>query len=129
MQYQGRRQTAAKLAERLPDSAWRSVTVGVGTPSADQQVWVCLPLSETCAPGLRRWLLIRRSGDDGRELSYYLAYGPEDTPEADLRRVCGVRWQIEECFAQCSRADGHPESVNVATRGPLTRASDSITLV
>jgi len=100
VQYQGRRQTAAKLAERLPDSAWRSVTVGVGTPSADQQAWVCLPLSETCAPGLRRWLLIRRSGDDGRELSYYLAYGPEDTPEADLRRVCGVRWQIEECFAQ-----------------------------
>jgi SRSO17 transposase len=100
VRYRGRRQTAAKLAERLPDSVWRSVTVDVGTPSTDRQVWVCLPLSETCAPGMRRWLLIRRSGDDGSELSYYLAYGPADIPEADLLRVCGVRWQIEECFAQ-----------------------------
>jgi SRSO17 transposase len=100
VRYQGRRQTAAKLAARLPDTAWRSVTVGAGTPSADQQVWACLPLSETCAAGMRRWLLIRRGGDDGGDLGYFLAYGAEDTSEAELLRVCGVRWQIEECFAQ-----------------------------
>jgi SRSO17 transposase len=100
VRYQGRRQTAAKLAERLPDDAWRSVNVGVGTPSADQQVWACLPLSDACAAGMRHWLLIRRSGDDSGDLAYFLAYGADDTAAAELLRVCGVRWQIEECFAQ-----------------------------
>jgi SRSO17 transposase len=100
VRYEGRRQTAAKLAERLPDTAWRLLTVGVGPSDVDQQVWACLPLSEACAPGMRRWLLIRRSGDDGGDLGYFLAYGAEDTAEPELLRVCGVRWQIEECFAQ-----------------------------
>src|SRR5262249_50674106 len=36
VRYQDRRQTAAKLAERLPEDAWKSVTVGAGTPSQDQ---------------------------------------------------------------------------------------------
>ena len=100
VRYEGRRQTSAKLAERLPDTAWRSVTVGAGTSSADQQAWACLPLSEPCAPGMQRWLLIRRGGDDGDDLRFFLAYGAEATSEAELLRVCGVRWQIEECFAQ-----------------------------
>jgi SRSO17 transposase len=100
VRYEGRRQTAAKLAERLPDTAWRSVIVGAGTSSEDRQVWACLPLSESCAPGMRRWLLIRRDGDDGDDLRFFLAYGVEVTSEAELLRVCRVRWQIEECFAQ-----------------------------
>jgi SRSO17 transposase len=100
VRYEGRRQTAGKLAERLPAAAWTAVPIRAGTPGADQQVWACLPLSEACAPGMRRWLLIRRSGDDGSDLAYYLAHGAEGTPEAELLRVCGVRWQIEECFAQ-----------------------------
>jgi SRSO17 transposase len=100
VRYEGRRQAAAKLAERLPEDAWKSVTIGAGTPSADQQVWASLLLSEACAPGMRRWLLIRRGGDDGNDLGFFLAHGAEGTSEAELLRVCGVRWQIEECFAQ-----------------------------
>jgi SRSO17 transposase len=100
VRYEGRRQTAAKLAERLPEDAWKSVPIGTGTPSADQQVWACLPLSEACAPGMQRWLLIRRGGDDGDDPRFFLAHGAEGTSEAELLRVCGVRWQIEECFAQ-----------------------------
>src|SRR5262249_35644230 len=96
VRYAGRRQTVAKLAERLPDAAWRSVTVGAGPSSANQQVWACLPLSEPCATGMRRWLLIRRGGDDGDDLRFFLAHGCEDTSAEDLLRVCGVRWQIEE---------------------------------
>jgi SRSO17 transposase len=100
VRYEGRRQTAAKLASRLPDDMWKTVTIGAGGPSEDQQVWACLPLSEVCAPGMRRWLLIRRDGDDGDDLRFFLAYGAEVTSEAELLRVCRVRWQIEDCFAQ-----------------------------
>ena len=100
VRYAGRRQTAAKLASRLPHTEWRTVTIGAGTLSEDRQVWACLPLSEPCAPGMQRWLLIRRSGEAGEDLAYFLAYGAANVSEAELLRVCGVRWQIEECFAQ-----------------------------
>jgi SRSO17 transposase len=100
VRYAGRRQTAAKLAARLPHAEWRTMTIGAGTLSEDRQVWACLPLSESCAPGMQRWLLIRRSGDDGEDLAYFLAFGAANVSEAELLRVCGVRWQIEECFAQ-----------------------------
>ena len=100
VRYQDRRQTVAKLVERLPDDVWKTVTIGAGGPSEDQHVWACLPLSEQGEPGMQHWLLIRRSGDDGDDLAYFLAYGADDTSEAELLRVCGVRWQVEECFAQ-----------------------------
>jgi SRSO17 transposase len=43
-------------------------------------------------------LLVRRSVEDHEDLAYYRAYGPEGTPLAELARVAGVRWSIEEGF-------------------------------
>ena len=34
------------------------------------------------------------------EHAYFLAYGPAETGEDELIRVCTTRWQIEEGFAQ-----------------------------
>ena len=31
-------------------------------------------------------------------IAYFLAYAPRETAVADLVRVAGMRWQIEECF-------------------------------
>ena len=62
--------------------------------------WVCLELSEECAVGMRRWLLVRCDAEDPDGHAYFLAYGPEETAEAELIRVCTMRWQIEEGFAQ-----------------------------
>ena len=86
VRYHGRRVRVEQLAERLtvPESA----------------SWLCLALSEGCAAGMGRWLLIRRDKDDPSEDAYWLAYGPVGTTEAELVRVCDARWQVEECFAQ-----------------------------
>ena len=87
VQYRGRRERAEQLGERLcPDPA-------LG-PRA------CLELSDACAAGMRRWLLVRCDAEDPDEHAYFLAFGPEGTPEAELIRVCTTRWQIEEGFAQ-----------------------------
>jgi SRSO17 transposase len=61
---------------------------------------VCLKLSEDCAVGMRRWLLVRCNAQDPNAHTYFLAYGPEGTAVAELVRVCSTRWQIEEAFAQ-----------------------------
>jgi SRSO17 transposase len=87
VQYRGRRERAEQLGERLcPDPA-------LGP-------WVCLELSDACAAGMRRWLLVRCDAEDPDEHAYFLAYGPEGTAAAELIRVCTTRWQIEEGFAQ-----------------------------
>jgi SRSO17 transposase len=100
VRYQGRRQTAAKLAARLPSEIWELRSVGMGVQGERRQLWACLPLSEACPAGMRRWLLVQRGVDDPSDLAYHLACGPGDTPVEELLRVCGSRWQIEEGFAQ-----------------------------
>jgi SRSO17 transposase len=85
--YQRRRERAEELGARLcPDPA-------LGP-------WACLDLSEECAAGMRRWLLVRCDADDPDDHAYFLVFGPEGTTEAELIRVCTTRWQIEEGFAQ-----------------------------
>ena len=41
--------------------------------------WVCLELSDACADGMRRWLLVRCDAEDPDQHAYFLAYGPEAT--------------------------------------------------
>jgi SRSO17 transposase len=98
VQYEGRRERAEQLGERLPEDAW--VTMATEGQAGPAHQWVCLPLSEPCAKGRRRWLLIRRPLEDPSDLAYYLAYGPEETSVQELVRVCDRRWAIEEDFAE-----------------------------
>ena len=44
------------------------------------------------------WLLIRRRISDS-EYAFYRAHAPRPVPLAELVRVAGVRWKIEESFA------------------------------
>src|SRR3712207_9224544 len=43
-------------------------------------------------------LLIRRSPAKPDELAYHLTHAPERTTLAELVRVAGTRWAIENCF-------------------------------
>jgi SRSO17 transposase len=85
--YQGRRELAEQVGERL-------------CAAALSEPWVCLELSEACAAGMRRWLLVRCDAEDPDEHRYFLACGPEGTGVEELVRVCQARWQIEESLAE-----------------------------
>ena len=87
VEYQGRRERAEQLGERL-------------CPEPALVPWACLELSDACAAGMRRWLLVRCDAEDPDEHAYFLAYGPAETEAAEVIRVCTTRWQIEEGFAQ-----------------------------
>jgi SRSO17 transposase len=85
--YQGRRHLATQLGERLSRDPSRGP-------------WTCLELSEACATGMRRWLLVRCGAEDPDEHRYFLAYGPETTTTEELVRICESRWRIEDCLAE-----------------------------
>jgi SRSO17 transposase len=46
--------------------------------------------------GWQRWVLIRRSIAEPTEVTAYLAYAPATTLLAEVVRVAGMRWTVEE---------------------------------
>ena len=48
----------------------------------------------------RLWLVIRRNVADPTDVRYYLSNAPEETTEAELARLLGMRWPVELTFEQ-----------------------------
>jgi SRSO17 transposase len=82
----------------VPASAWRRLSAGEGSQGPRLYDWVWVRLPRGGSPDMAQWVLARRSLSDPTEVAYYRAYGPAATPLADLVRVAGARWAIEEGF-------------------------------
>ena len=93
------RQVAAKtLAAALPDTAWERLSAGEGAKGPRVYDWARVPIRALPEPGWDYWLLVRRSVADPTDLAYYGCFCPAGTPLAELVRVAGSRWAIEESF-------------------------------
>jgi SRSO17 transposase len=97
---QGRQEEAQTLVAQLPPEAWGRLSAGEGSQGPRLYDWACLALPYEGAPGRAHWLLARRSLSDPTDLAYYRVYGPADTAIAEMVRVAGTRWTIEEGFEQ-----------------------------
>jgi SRSO17 transposase len=96
----GHQQTVERLVAALPADAWTTLSAGEGSQGPRWYDWACLALPYTAATGRAHWLLARRSRSDPTTLAYYRVYGPAETPVAEMVRVAGRRWTIEEGFEQ-----------------------------
>ena len=88
--------TAADLAGQLPGRAWHQRSCGAGAKGQRTYRWAWIELTVPDAPGCH-WLLIRRNPRTG-ELAFYRAHAPHPVTLAELARVAGRRWTIEESF-------------------------------
>jgi SRSO17 transposase len=91
---------AGELARRLPARAWQRVSAG---PGAKGPRWYDWALIEAADPAVTEgngphWLLIRRRISDG-EYAFYRAHAPRPVPLAQIVRVAGSRWKVEDGFA------------------------------
>ena len=91
---------AGELAKRLPARAWQRLSAG---PGAKGPRWYDWALIEAADPAVTEgdgphWLLIRRRISDG-EYAFYRAHAPRPVPLAQLVRVAGSRWKVEDGFA------------------------------
>jgi SRSO17 transposase len=92
------RQTrAAAVADTVAPQAFKRISAGAGAKGPRVYHWARIELHPRPDDGTRRWLLVRRSLADG-ERAYYLCHAPASTSLADLVRVAGTRWAIEETF-------------------------------
>ncbi|WP_432489554.1 IS701 family transposase [Kineococcus sp. SYSU DK018] len=100
-----RQARAAGLVAALPTQAWRRYSCGSGAHGERIYDWARIPVRIAWRTGRGHWLLARRSLATG-ELAYYICYGPRGASLADLARVAGSRWNIEECFQQAKNEAG-----------------------
>ncbi len=91
-----RQRTAAEVATAIPPRHWQRLSAGQGAKGPRLYDWALQPLVGPVGPGWGRWLLVRRSLSAPTELAYYVVFGPVDTCLAEMVRVAGTRWAIEE---------------------------------
>ncbi len=88
---------ARQLVARLPAGGWRRLSAGDGAKGPRVYDWARVALTRPGWPGRGFWMLARRRLSDG-ELAFYVCFGPARTTLAELVRVAGIRWAVEECF-------------------------------
>jgi SRSO17 transposase len=88
---------ARELVAGLPARAWRRLSAGDGAKGPRLYHWARVALTRPGWPGRGFWLLARRRLSDGG-LAFYACFGPARTTLAELVRVAGIRWAVEECF-------------------------------
>ena len=86
------------LRAEVAEEDWQRLDVGAGSKGPRLYDWACAQVPYWTPEGWAQWLLIRRSVSNPREVAFYRAFGPADTTVADLARVAGTRWTIEEGF-------------------------------
>lgn len=95
----GFRQVRVKaLLAEVPADSWHRLSCGAGAKGPRLYDWALVRTNCPEPKTYARWLLIRRSVSDPTEVAYFACGGPPGTTVADLVRVAGTRWAIEECF-------------------------------
>jgi SRSO17 transposase len=91
---------AAELARRLPARAWQRISAGPGAKGPRWYEWALIDVADPAVTsgGGPHWLLIRRRISDG-EYAFYRAHAPGPVPLAQLVKVAGSRWKVEDGFA------------------------------
>lgn len=93
-----RQRQVKTILAALPTEGWTRLSAGEGAKGPRWYDWRWLPLAEPLEPNWRRWLLVRRSVSDSQDLQAYVVFAPQETPLAEVVRVAGTRWTIEQLF-------------------------------
>jgi SRSO17 transposase len=90
----------------LPARNWKRISAGPGAHGQRLYDWARIPVRPVWEHGYGHWILARRSISDPTEIAYYVCYAPARTTLAELARIAGRRWPIEECFQQAKNEAG-----------------------
>jgi SRSO17 transposase len=94
----GRQRRVQTILAALPEDGWTRLSAGEGAKGPRWYDWRWLPLADPVDPAWRRWLLVRRRVSPPTELRGYVVFAPQDTTLAEVVRVAGTRWGIEQLF-------------------------------
>lgn len=90
------RVTVPQRVARLPEDAWVRLSAGDGAKGPRLYDWTCELVKQQGSDGWKLWILARRNISKPKEIAYYYVFGSEGTTLAEMVRVAGSRWAIEE---------------------------------
>ena len=100
---------ARRLAQQIPDDQWERLSAGEGSKGPRLYDWGRVLLRPGSEPDQAHWLLVRRSITDPEDLAYYACFSPVEVALAELVRVAGTRWIIEDAFKEAKQEVGLDE--------------------
>ena len=103
------RMTARDLAQEIPADQWQRLSAGEGSKGPRLYHWGRVSIRLWSEPDQSHWLLVRRSIADPDDLAYYACFSPADATLAELVRVAGHRWIIEDAFKEAKQEVGLDE--------------------
>lgn len=86
-----------QIIKQITKDQWQVLSAGEGSKGPRLYEWALVGLLSIMIDN-RRWLLVRRSISDPKEMAYYVVYGPPETKLEEMVKVAGRRWAIEESF-------------------------------
>ena len=100
---------ARRLAQGIPADRWQRLSAGEGSKGPRLYDWGRVSIGPWSEPEPRHWLLVRRSITDPGDLAYYACFSPAEAALAELVRVAGTRWIIEDAFKEAKQEVGLDE--------------------
>lgn len=100
---------ARELAQQIPDDQWQRLSAGEGSKGPRLYHWGLMSLRPEDEPDQGYYLLVRRSIADPDDLAYYACFSPAEASLAELVRVAGTRWIIEDAFKAAKQEVGLDE--------------------
>ena len=112
VEVQETRRRVDQLARNLAREDWQQLSAGVGSKGPRLFAWARIELTAPEISGWQRWLLIRRSLDEGvkpAEMAYVLVFAPAGTSLGKMVEAFGARWTVEQCFEEAKGEVGLDE--------------------
>ena len=100
---------ARRLAQQIPDDQWERLSAGEGSKGPRLYDWGRVLIRSWPESDEGHWLLVRRSITDPEDLAYYACFGAAEVTLAELVRVAGTRWIIEDVFKEAKQEVGLDE--------------------
>ena len=98
-----------RLAQSIPGDQWQRLSAGEGSKGPRLYDWGRVSIGPWSEPDQGHWLLVRRSITDPEDLAYYACFGAAEVALAELVRVAGTRWIIEDAFKEAKQEVGLDE--------------------
>lgn len=89
---------ADELIASLSGRSWRTRSAGDGAKGHRRYAWARARINGTRDPDAEYWLLARRSLTNPSDIAYFRCHTPRRVSLAEMVRVAGARWAIEESF-------------------------------
>jgi hypothetical protein len=113
VEVQGGRSRVDRLAHALAEEEWQELSAGAGSKGPRLFAWARIELALPEIRGWQRWLLIRRSLDEGvgpAETANVLVFAPTGTSLPEMVEAdCARGFPVEQCLEEAKGEVGLDE--------------------